>query len=180
MLGYSMPPPWSGSRATVSVRYGNGPSNDSRSAIAVVVHALSSSPGTSAPGSTPVVTRVPPGVVTSVVVKEPAATATSRATGSCDVQVRRPSRGTEGSARAPVIRTVRSSGADTVTTVSATGLDAVSPLRATNGSSAQPTPGSHASSGAPLPHQEAWSSTPNRSKAPPPRDSAKSNSTSVD
>src|SRR5215210_4608734 len=119
MLGYSMPPPKSGSSATDRVAYGNGPRNASRAPIAPTVHWLNTSPGTSPSGSTPVVTRVPPGVVASVVVNGPAATPTSRATGSSDVQVRRPPLGVEGSAWAPVIRTVSSSGAETETTVSA-------------------------------------------------------------
>ena len=50
------------------------------------------------------------------------ATLTSRATGSVEFQVRRPSCGAEGSAWSPVIRTVSASGADTEIVVSATGL----------------------------------------------------------
>ena len=122
--------------------------------------------GSSGSGNTPTVTRVPPGVVRSSVVNSPAATLTSRATRSTDVQVRRPSWAADGSAWSPVIRTVSCSGADTVICTAAAELVAVSPRIPTNGSRAQPAPGSQASSGAPLAHQVTPSSVPTRSKVP--------------
>ena len=125
-------------------------------------------------------TRTPSGVVRSVVVNSPTATLTSRATGSSDVHVRRPPEGFDGGAWSPVISTVSRSGAETRSVTSATGLPAVSPRTSTKGSRAQPTPGSQASSGAPLPHQDTPVSLPRRSKAPVPRETVKSSSTSVD
>jgi hypothetical protein len=114
------------------------------------------------------------------VANTPTATATSRATGSAAVHVRRPSRGSDGGFCSPVMSTVSRSGAETSILVSATGLVAVSPPAAANGSRAQPTPGSQASSGAPLAHHETPWSVPNRSKPSEPSDSVKSSSTSVD
>jgi hypothetical protein len=119
-------------------------------------------------------------VVRVAVPNSPTATLTSRATGSVEVQVRRPSRSAEGSSWSPVMSTVSSAGAETLMRVSATGLAAVSPMIPTNGSRAHPTPGSHASSGAPLAHQETPSAAPTRSNSPRPSVSVNSSDTSVD
>jgi hypothetical protein len=163
----------------VSERYGNGPRWSARSPTAATDQSTSCPASCSAPGSTPAVTRTPSGVVRSSVVNLPTATLTSRAAGSADVHVRRPSRAAEGSVWTPVISTVRSSGADTSMRVSAAGLVVVSPLISTKGSSAQPTPGSQASRGAPLAHHDTPSSVPTRSKAAEPRETVKSSSTRV-
>lgn len=120
------------------------------------------------------------GVVVSAVAKRATATLTSRAAGSVEVQVRRPSAsGAPGAAWSPVMSTVRSPGTETLSVVSAAGVVVVSPETATNGSRAQPTPGSQASSGVPLAHQVTSSAAPTRSKPPAPMVSVKSRATSV-
>ena len=131
-------------------------------------------------GSTPTVTRTPPGVVRSVAANSPTATLTSRATGSADVQVRRPSTTSDGGSWSPVIRTVSRSGAETRS--GDVGDRAAGRLAGhVDERVAGPAdPGSQASSGAPLAHQDTPSSLPRRSKAPVPSDSVKSSSTSVD
>ena len=145
------------------------------------VQSASRSAGSSDSGSTPAVTRTPPGVVRSVVVNSPTATLTSRATGSADVHVRRPPDGFDGGSWSPVISTVSRSGAETRSVTSATGLLAVSP-RHVDERVARPAdprlPGEQRSPAGPPGH--ARRRLPRRSKAPVPSDTVKSSSTSVD
>ena len=121
--------------------------------MASAVSSARSSAEPSAPGTTPTVTAVPSTSI-SAVSNSPAATCTSRATGSCDSQMRRPPPSSRGSSWSPDMRTTRSSGADTLIVVSATALAVVSPETSTNGS----TGPSHAG----LPGQEGEAAGPPR------------------